>query len=298
MTGFILPIVLICIFVSSIKQHHQKDMGQNEQCLKCIQANRLDSAEYYINHASDKMPGLINKSMVKWLQYKTDKDTAALREAEICLQKALLGGDNMVKYNLAMVWKHQGKREEALKMMKSLSGRFPENALYHVGMYGLVEERTEKEKQLLEAVRTMPQLLETSLWRKEVENNPLLMGRLWKILDKENTQYCYDPIRMAKYGKIYFLTGQPEKAEQCLRRSVEFLPSLIAPWRYLSQIAYERGDVDKGYEYIRHVAYGSSTENEEQAVKSYRFFADKYIAQFQRWYLSNTLPEVVFMDFE
>lgn len=298
--ALVIPIVLLCIVVSSARQQQQRDASLNSQCLNNIQAHRLDSAAYYMSHASDRLPDLLNKGMVEWLQYKAEGDTASLRAAETYLCRALDAGgnDNMVRYNLAMVWKHQGKRKEALQMMQSLSDRFPENALYHLGMYGLTEEPAEKERQLLDAVRTMPQLIETPLWKKAAADNALLTDRLWKMLDEEEAQYRYHPIRLAKYGKIYFLTGQTEKAERCLLRSVELLPSLVAPWRYLSQIAYERGDVDKGYEYFRHVSYARSTDEEEEAVQSYRFLADKYVTQFQRWYLTNTLPEVVFTDFE
>ena len=299
--AFIIPVVLLCLFVSTVRQRQQRDAAQHALCLRNIQAHRLDSAVCYINTDSGIFPDLLHRGMVEWLRYKAEKDTASLCAAEEYLQKALHTGsnDNMARYDLAMVWKHQGKREKALQMMQSLADRFPENALYHIGVYGLTEEPAEKERHLLSAVKTMPQLLETAWWQEAAGSNDSLQERLCKMLDEEKEVYRYNPVRLAKYGKIYFLTGETEKAEQCLLRSVELLPSLIAPWRYLSQIAYEREDTDKGYEYIRHVSYARPAEEEDAAaVRSYRFLADKYVTQFRRWYLENTLPEVVFTDFE
>ena len=105
LAGIFILLILLCVFITYLKNKQDTDTGLNRKYLECIQTNQLDSAEYYINRSSGNQPNLINKSMLKWLQYKTDEDTASLYIAKACLQKAIdqNPNDNLLKYNLAMV---------------------------------------------------------------------------------------------------------------------------------------------------------------------------------------------------
>lgn len=304
LAGVFVPLILFCVFITYLKNKQDTDTGLNRKYLECIQKNQLDSAEYYINRSSDSQPNLINKSMLKWLQYKTDEDTASLYIAKACLQKAIVKNpnDNLLKYNLAMVLKQEGKKDSAMWIVKQLSDAFPDNALYHTGIYCMEKgekDKQERKKHLLSAIKTMPQLLETQLWTNAIDEDNSLIDELLAKLNTEKLEDISDPIRLAKYGKIYFLLNNFEMAEKYLQKSVGILPSLSNPWLYLSQIAYEKGDTDKGYQYMKYTSYGNSIRNKDNPKEEeYHFFSDKYNAQFQRWYTSTTLPAAVFNDFE
>lgn len=304
MAGIFILLILLCVFITYLKNKQDTDTGLNRKYLECIQTNQLDSAEYYINRSSGNQPNLINKSMLKWLQYKTDEDTASLYIAKACLQKAIAQNpnDNLLKYNLAMVLKQEGKKDSAMWIVKQLSDAFPDNALYHTGIYCIEKgekDKQERKKHLLSAIKTMPQLLETQLWANAIDEDNSLLDELLANLNTERLEDISDPIRLAKYGKIYFLINNFEMAEKYLLKSVEILPSLSNPWLYLSQIAYEKGDTDKGYRYMKYTSHSKSTRNKDNPKEEeYHFFSDKYNVQFQRWYTSTTLPTVVFNDFE
>lgn len=304
LAGLFVPLILLCVFITYLKNKQDTDTGLNRKYLECIQTNQLDSAEYYINRSSDSQPNLINKSMLKWLQYKTDEDTASLYISKAYLQKAIAKNpnDNLLKYNLAMVLKQEGKKDSAMWIVKQLSDAFPDNALYHTGIYCMEKgekDKQERKKHLLSAIKTMPQLLETQLWTNAIDEDNSLIDELLAKLNTEKLENISDPIRLAKYGKIYFLINNFEMAEKYLQKSVEILPSLSNPWLYLSQIAYEKGDTDKGYQYMKYTSYGNSIRNKDNPKEEeYHFFSDKYNAQFQRWYTSTTLPDAVFNDFE
>ncbi|WP_148372587.1 O-antigen ligase family protein [Bacteroides bouchesdurhonensis] len=304
LAGIFILLILLCVFITYLKNKQDTDTGLNRKYLECIQTNQLDSAEYYINRSSGNQPNLINKSMLKWLQYKTDEDTASLYIAKACLQKAIAQNpnDNLLKYNLAMVLKQEGKKDSAMWIVKQLSDAFPDNALYHTGIYCIEKgekDKQERKKHLLSAIKTMPQLLETQLWANAIDEDNSLLDELLANLNTERLEDISDPIRLAKYGKIYFLINNFEMAEKYLLKSVEILPSLSNPWLYLSQIAYEKGDTDKGYRYMKYTSHSKSTRNKDNPKEEeYHFFSDKYNVQFQRWYTSTTLPTVVFNDFE
>lgn len=304
LAGIFILLILLCVFITYLKNKQDTDTGLNRKYLECIQTNQLDSAEYYINRSSGNQPNLINKSMLKWLQYKTDEDTASLYIAKACLQKAIAQNpnDNLLKYNLAMVLKQEGKKDSAMWIVKQLSDAFPDNALYHTGIYCIEKgekDKQERKKHLLSAIKTMPQLLETQLWANAIDEDNSLLDELLANLNTERLEDISDPIRLAKYGKIYFLINNFEMAEKYLLKSVEILPSLCNPWLYLSQIAYEKGDTDKGYRYMKYTSHSKSTRNKDNPKEEeYHFFSDKYNVQFQRWYTSTTLPTVVFNDFE
>lgn len=302
--GLFLPLVFLCVFITCMKKRQYADTELNRKYLQCIRTNQLDSAEYYINRSFESLPNLVNKSMLKWLQYKTNGDTASLYSAKICLQKAIVKNpyDNILKYNLAIVLKQEGKKDSAMWIVKQLSDAFSDNALYHVGIYCMEKGENDKHERgtyLLRAVKTMPQLLETQLWRNAIDEDDSLMDGLLAWLNAEKLENISDPIRLAKCGKIYFLINDFEMAEKYLRKSVEILPSLTNPWLYLSQIAYEKGDADRGLQCMKYASYGSFLRNgDDQEEEEYHFFSDKYDAQFRRWYMSTTLPAVVFNDFE
>lgn len=304
LAGIFILLILLCVFITYLKNKQDTDTGLNRKYLECIQTNQLDSAEYYINRSSGNQPNLINKSMLKWLQYKTDEDTASLYIAKACLQKAIAQNpnDNLLKYNLTMVLKQEGKKDSAMWIVKQLSDAFPDNALYHTGIYCIEKgekDKQERKKHLLSAIKTMPQLLETQLWANAIDEDNSLLDELLANLNTERLEDISDPIRLAKYGKIYFLINNFEMAEKYLLKSVEILPSLSNPWLYLSQIAYEKGDTDKGYRYMKYTSHSKSTRNKDNPKEEeYHFFSDKYNVQFQRWYTSTTLPTVVFNDFE
>ena len=275
-----------------IKKENAAAVMAVEQCNLSIADSHLRSRE--------TLPSLINRSSLNWLHYDKTGNPKWLEAAERDLREAvrLNPRDVQLVYRLACVLQATGQYGAALQLIEELAARFPDNAQYNwtLGCIFQQDSCSEKaQKYLVNAIRLMPDLLESQEWRDMAAADTLLAQMVKQALIGTFGMYSdADPIELAKNGKIYYLYGEQNRSFILLYEAVKQLPNLSYPWYYLGMIALNQGDTVRSGACFRRAAFLSPRVRPVQDVAGAGFTLEtgspqarwmrSYRTKFVRWY--------------
>ena len=179
---------------------------------------------------------LINRSSACWEKYLESNRASDLEQATAYMSQALESNrrDNMLKYNLAMLYLSGNKLAEASNILTSLVQKYPENALYRTG---LAKEKycegsyNSSAREYAQALIFDPRITDDPEWEELKQTNAhffsLIEKEIYKTVKDGKTN---DPIRLAKLGKIFLELGDLSAAEAYLEKALSMLPNLGRAW--------------------------------------------------------------------
>lgn len=224
---------------------------ENAAAVMAVEQYNLSIADSHLR-SRETLPSLINRSSLNWLHYDKTGNPQWLEAAERDLREAvrLNPRDVQLVYRLACVLQASGQYATALQLIEELVDRFPNNAQYNwtLGCAFQLKGFSEKaQKYLVTAIRLMPDLLNSQEWSNMTTTDTLLAQSVKQALIGTYRPYLNtDPIKLAKYGEIYYFYGEQDYSFLLLSEALKQLPNLSYPWYYLGMIFLNRSDTVQG----------------------------------------------------
>lgn len=239
-----------------------------------------------------------------------------LQKALKCLNQASLLNprDNILQYNIAMLYLQSGRLDEASDILDTLVSRCSSNALYRIGVGRLKmmqDDMLMASKEYTVAAILDPRIVEDAQWEEIKADNP----ELYKMIANNIFQFSlkkdclHDPIMSSKIGKLMLEFEHYEEAEAYLRGALSMLPNLGRAWYNLGLIAVRKQEYSEADYYLRKAAFllpGDEsvreyllTLNPDALVrekKNGNFLkkrAEEYSRKFRTWYRRDPDTEVI-----
>lgn len=298
----------------------RNDNDYTERSLQALRSGDPSQALKFIDHTRRNLPGLINRSTIRWELFRQSGDTSLLSQAASDLRTAisLNPRDLQLQHNLALMQAHHGEIAQAIAILDSLTNLYPGNPLYQSSLFNLLYRQKELQTaagHLAEAIRSDPSLLDTPLCTRTVANDPSLDSTLRKLLTAQGRQQLTDPISLAKQARILLHLGDTLTCRTYLEETTRRMPGLPRPWCYLGMISYRNGEPGKGRRclqaalaispadplarYYWKTFTGESLPPVYRIQKgSYGILYSTYYAKYQHWYRSQPIPFDDLSDFD
>ena len=276
----------------------------NEEFLRAWEAGDFPQAEMAAEKTGDAAPYLFNKALFYKKRYGDTGDPIHLSQAKRCLQTAMrdVPKDVMFRYQYALLFQEEGKRDSALLMLAGLVEKHPQRALYQ-WTYGNLLIGQGDTLNAADCFKTAIRLTPAYLERLTALQDTAVIQHVVEAIQKEamdyyNNKMQKDPVLLAKYGKILLDLNYEHSAQKLLNEAVSILPNLFYPWHYLGQIAEKQGDDAQANRYERRfllLTTGNYVPDKE--LERYRTYIgsnarnneyDFYLMKFEEWYDSRT----------
>lgn len=201
-------------------------------------------------------PHLLNKASLLWESYLHTNDQTRSEEAIRCLRQAIARNplDNMPRYNLALLYLHQGRTAEASPILQRLVAQYPDNSLYRIGLAQLLSQQGQiprSAEQYAQAILINPQIMDDPEWKCLKNDNSQLFCYICKEIYRILPYSKKNPVQQAKNGKILWELADTAGSEAQLREAVALLPNLGKAWYNLGLIAAARQDRKQARTYFK-----------------------------------------------
>ena len=256
----------------------------------CTGIGRGDHASAYhaLKNARDNVATNVLASSASLEMYRKSNDRQYLIQAKDHIERAIsLSPEDATLISFhAAVQMHLQNTGEAIRELDSLVSRFPGNSSYRLMMAESLYYNGDKKGSIPHFARaaiSSPSILESGWWRTFTEydsetSNAVISGIMYGIKQKPE-----DPMLLSKYGKLLYLCGDIDTAENYLIEASMQLPNLKTPWVYLAKIAGMEADP----EVVQHLSlWGLSKngnilkENDKEEDTDY----SKYDIKSNQWY--------------
>jgi tetratricopeptide (TPR) repeat protein len=299
--------IALLIFTYSI--YYRMEEQNNKKALSAIEAGELKEAENYILKTCERIPYLINRSLVYKELYKSTQDTSFLNSAENCLQKAALKNphDVMISYYQSSILREKGNKAQALCILMELTRKFPDKSLYQIAAFDILYQDGEHKQALpylTQAIELSPDLLDSPYLEDILSKDSLLYISLKsKLLYNISSEKSgADPVFLAKSGKIFLSFGLEKEAKSYFEKAIDRLPNLVYPYYHLSRIELKQNNSEQSMIYLKQFLFLYSnilskdmidktihSGEIEKLLSNKKYFTDhSYTAKFQNWYHSST----------
>ena len=222
-----------------IFQHDRK--CYQEYCTD-ISREDLPSAYLDLKKARNNVVTNVLASSVSLEMYCKSNDRQYLTQAKDHIERAIsLSPEDATLISFhAAVQQYLQNTGEALRELDSLISRFPGNSSYRLMMAESLYYSGEKKDAIPHFARaaiSSPSILESEWWKTFTEYDRETGDAIISGIRSGISQKPEDPMLLSKYGKLLYLCGDMDTAENYLQEASMQLPSLKTPWVYLAKIA-------------------------------------------------------------
>lgn len=290
-------LVLVLFTIVLFVFYHFKSARTNyQQCIQAAHDRDWDRAAGYLEKAGNRTPTYILRGYVNWNRFLDQHRIQDLETAGSNFLQAYRANDRdfQMLHNYAVTLFYLGNKVHSKRILNELAGRFTNNAQYHVSLacaLYLDGDKIGAARQFAQSILLKPSILETAEWDLMSKTDSCLADMVWSEMHLRLSKVESDPLLMARYGKIYYLGGYFDSAQQYLERSVVILPNLEQPWLLLGRIAAMQGDRKREKECLKKVSLWDNpstleSTNIKQADKRKvrDILLSKYCIKFQLWY--------------
>lgn len=307
----IFSIVILGTFIyCSLLNLRYDDHAANIESFKaCIEEGRYEDAKRHLDKCRRTAPTFIYYSELYKKRYLADENGDDLDSARLWLSKAIETSpqDIKLKYDQARLLYLSGEKQTAKSMLEQLYSKYPNNYLAHALLGNIIYLEGDKHgacTHLARAIELVPSVLETRWWEDFGQNDSLSSKMIRDIWKNDVCSIGNDPIKLAKFGKIFYLAEDYGQARELLTEALRGLPNLQEPWVYLWKIASTR-DEKEAEEYLKKAELlGFNKDKEGREERTSEIFAGTkfpiypelttpYVLKFQKWYETEWYPEVI-----